>query len=202
MYARVNTIYGKQDRVDEGVSHLEELDRAAVSATAGNLGLTTLMDRESGVIVAVSYWDEPAHSWDATLTRARASAAEAAGGVLVVESYELTSREAPSVPPPGAVVRAGRIQVGPARLADAQALIDEVVLPRLRSGAGFCGAEFLVDRVAGAGLLLTAWVSEDDAAWGDAVLDQLQDEALARVGSKLPRTETYVLVGGEATRGS
>ena len=70
MFARVNIIFGRRDKVDDGLAHLEESDRGAVESAAGNLGLTTFVDREAGVIVAVSYWDEPAHSSQAVLTRA------------------------------------------------------------------------------------------------------------------------------------
>ncbi|MDN5858487.1 MAG: hypothetical protein L0H84_07675 [Pseudonocardia sp.] len=199
MHARVNTFYGDQDKIEDGIAHLEGSDRAVVEATAGNLGLTTLVDREAAVIVAVSYWDEPALSWNATLTRAREDAAAAAGGNLVVESYEVTAQDRMSVPLPGATVRAGRMQIDAAKLTDGQAFVRDEVLPRLRVGSGFCGAEFLVDSDAGTGLLLTVWAGEDAATWGDSVLDQLQEEAVERVGAKLPRAETYALVRGWAS---
>jgi len=194
MYARVNIIFGKKDRVDDGIAHLEGSDRAAVEATDGNRGLTTLVDREGGVIVAVSYWDEPAHSSEASLTRAREGAAAAAGGDLVVESYEVAAAERMSVPAPGAVVRMARVQLEPARIADGLAFIRENVMPQLQIGAGFCSAEVLIDQRSGNGVFVTVWAAEDSAARAETVLDQLRDEAVERVGAKFPRTETYALV--------
>ena len=193
MYARVNIIFGQQDKVEDGVAHLEESDRAAVEATDGNLGLTTLVDREAGVIVAVSYWDEPTHSSEAALTRAREGAAAAAGGDLVVETYEVASQERLSVPPPGAAVRIGRVQIDPAKASAALVFIRERLLPKLQI-SGLCSTELLTDRDAGTGLLLTTWTSEDAAVRGDAVLEQLRDEAVERAGTKFPRVETYALV--------
>ena len=149
MYARVNIIFGRRDKVDDGLAHLEESDRGAVESTAGNLGLTTFVDREAGVIVAVSYWDEPAHSSEAVLTRAREGAAAAAGGDLVVESYEVAAQDRRSVPSSGATVRVERVQIDSSKIADGVAFIRDEVLPQLRTGAGFCSAELLIDRGCG-----------------------------------------------------
>lgn len=198
MYARVNIIFGQKDKVAEGVAHLEESDRAAVEAAEGNLGLTTLMDREAGVIVAVSYWDEPTHSSEAALTRAREGAAAAAGGDLMVESYEVTSRERLSDPSPGATVRVERVQIDPAKTSDGLVFIREEVLPKLRARVGLCSVELLMDQGAGTGLLLTTWTTEDNAARAGTVLEQLRDEAVERVGTKFHRTETYALVRASA----
>ena len=75
------------------------------------------------------------------------------------------------------------------------------VLPQLRTGAGFCSAELLIDRGAGTGQLLTAWTTAADASRAETVLQQLRDEAAERVGTKFPRTETYTLVRTSAPAG-
>jgi hypothetical protein len=201
MYARVNSIFGKKDRVDAGISHVEGSDRAAVEATAGNRGLTTLVDREAGVIVAASYWDEPAHSSEASLTRAREGAVAAAEGDLVVESYEVAAVVRASAPAPGAVVRMVRVQLEPVRVGDGLAFLRDEVLPQVRSGAGFCGAEVLIDRSSGGGVFLTVWADEDSAAGVESVLGGLRDEAVERVGAKFPGTETYTLVNTSVSTG-
>lgn len=201
MHARVNIIFGQRDKIEDGIHHLEQSDksdRAAVEATDGNLGLTTLVDRETGVIVAVSYWDEPSQSSEAALTRAREGAAAAAAGNLVVERYEVSSREVLTVPSSGATVRMERVQIEPAMAVDGVAFIRDEVLPQVRAAAGFCGAELMVDQGAGTGLLLTTWTTEADAVRGDAVLELLRDEAVDRAGTTFPRTETYALVRASA----
>ena len=101
MYARVNTIFGPKDRVEAGITQIEGPDRAAVEAASGNRGLTTMVDREAAVIIAISYWDEPERSSEAELTRARQNAVAAAGGDLVAENHVLTLEERASIPAPG-----------------------------------------------------------------------------------------------------
>lgn len=198
MHARVNTIFGEKSKVETGIAQLEDSDRRGVEAMNGNLGLTTMTDRDAGVILAVSYWDEPSHSSAATLTRAREDAATAAGGDLVVERYEVVSRQLLSNPPPGAVVRVGRLHLDAATLLDGSAFVRDEILPQLRSSTGLCSAELLLDEDSGTGLLLTAWVSETEATQVDMVLERLQDEVMEQAGLTFPRVETYALVRSSA----
>jgi heme-degrading monooxygenase HmoA len=194
MHARVNMIFGEKAKVEVGVAQLEDTDRRGVEAMDGNLGLTTMTDRDAGVILAVSYWDEPTHSSEATLTRAREDAAAAAGGDLVVESYEVVAQHVLSNPPPGAVVRMGRVRIDSATFLDGSAFVRNEVLPELRAGAGLCTAELMLDEESSTGLLFTVWASETEATQVDTVLDRLQDEATERVGITVARVETYALV--------
>lgn len=198
MYARANIIFGRQDKIDAGIAQIESTDRAAAEATRGNRGLTTLVDRPAGVIVALSYWDEPTHSLEAALTEAREGAAASAGGDLVAESYEIAVGERISVPAPGAAARMVRLQIESARVEDGLAFIREEMLPRLSTGAGLHSAEVLIDRSFGSGVFLTVWTDENSAALADTILEQLRDMALERVGVKFPRTESYVVVRASA----
>lgn len=194
MYARVNTIFGLRAKVGSGIAHLEESDRRAVESADGNRGLTTLVDRESGVIVAMSYWDDPQHSSGAVLTRARESAATAAGGELVAESFEVVVAERPAVPDPGAAVRMTRVQLEPARVDAGLAFVRDELLRRISAGSGLCSSEVLVDRTNGSLLLVTTWADQDAADRADAVLEELPADAARQAGTTLPRSESYVLV--------
>ncbi|MFC4946225.1 hypothetical protein [Pseudonocardia sp. GCM10023141] len=194
MFARVNIIFGKPDKVENGIAQLEEFDRLAVESTVGNRGLTTLVDRDAGVIVALSYWDEPAHSSEAALTRARESAVAAADGNLVVETYEVATRKSASALEPGSVVRLTRVQIESARIAEGLTFVRDEVLPPLQAGTGFRGAEVLIDRDSGTGLFLTGWTAESDAVNTDKIIGDLREVAATRVGATFPRTETYAVV--------
>ncbi len=194
MYTRVNTIFGEKGRVDAGIAQIEGPDRAAVEATGGNRGLTTMVDRGAAVIVAISYWDELDRSSQAELTRAREGAVAAAGGDLVVESYVLALAERVSIPAPGATVGMVRMRIAPAGIADGLAWLREEILPRLRAAAGFHCAEVLIDEDLGDGLLVTAWPDEEHAAWADLLVGRLRGDAVDRAGVTFSRTETYTLV--------
>ncbi len=194
MFARVNIIFGTESKIGAGVAHIEESDRGVVESTAGNQGLTTLVDREAGVIVAMSYWDDLQNSSQATLTRAREDAAIAAGGELVTETFEVALTERPAVPSPGAVTQMTRVQLEPSRLDAGLAYIHDEVLARLSAASDISSAELLIDREIGNGLLVTTWTDHDAADRADALLDELRGDAATRAGATFPRSESYVLV--------
>jgi len=194
VYARVNTIFGPTDRVESGITEIEGLDRAAVEATPGNQGLTTMVDREAAVIIAISYWDEPDRSSDAELTRARQNVVAAAAGDLVAENLVLAFDERASIPGPGSTVRLTSAQIAASHSAGGLTYLRDEILPRLRATAGFHHAEVLVDHRCGYALLITTWQDEDHAAGADAILDALRADALHRAHLTFAGTQTYTLV--------
>jgi hypothetical protein len=194
MYARVNTIFGTEGKVSAGVAHLEKSDRKVVESADGNRGLTTLVDRKTAVIVAMSYWDDPQRSSEAVLTDARESAAAAAGGAVIAENFEVAVSQGAGVPAPGAAVRMTRVQFEPAKVDAGLVFIHDEILPRQSAGIGLYSTELLVDRGTGNGLLVTTWTDEDAANRGDGLLDELTADAPARAGATFPRSESYVLV--------
>jgi len=199
MYARVNIIFGTEDKVGPGVAHIEKSDRYVVEAAPGNRGLTTLVDRKTGVIVAISYWDDPGQSSEARLTKAREDAAEAAGGALITENFEVAVAERLAVPDPGATVQMTRMQIDPSRVDAGLAFVRDELLQRLSACSGLCTAELLVDRVIGNGLLVTTWTDQEAAVRAQALLDGLREDAEAAAGATFPRSESYMLIWRSAT---
>jgi hypothetical protein len=196
VYARINTIFGPPDKIAAGVARVEGMDRAAVEASRGNRGLTTLMDSAGGVIVAVSYWDDLIHSSAPGLTKVRERVAAAAEGDLVTECYGVAWQEPGPTPAwPGATVRIDRLRIDPDTAVTGQELLRTHVMQEARPGPGFCGAELMIDGGHGVALLLTTWTSVAAASRMDAVVARLRDIG-TRASITLRRTETFVLVRG------
>ena len=199
MYARVNIIFGTAAKVGAGVAHLEKSDRDVVEAVAGNRGLTTLVDRKTGVIVAMSYWDDLRHSSEAALTKAREGAAKAAEGALVTESFEVAVAERLAAPDPGATVRMTRVQLDPVRVDAGVAFVRDKLLQRLSACSGLCSAELLIDRVIGNGLLVMTWTDQEAADRAQALLDGFRRDPEVTAGATFPRSESYMLVWRSAS---
>lgn len=198
MYARVNIVFGEKDKVDAGIERLEKTDRPVVESTSGNRGLVTLVDRDAGVIVATSYWDEPLHSSEAALTQAREAVAAAAGGDLVVERFEVAGHRRSSVPAPGAVVVMVRVQLDSGATGNGPATIRDELLPSIAAVEGFCSAEILLDRDSGAGIVVTTWEDAASADRAERVFEPLREDTGQHFGAKLSQVETYSLVGTSA----
>ena len=193
MYTRVNTIFGPKDRVEAGITQIEGPDRAAVKATSGNRGLTTMVNREAAVIIAISYWTSPTAPRKPNRPEPADNVAAAAGD-LVAENYVLALDERASIPAPGATVRLAQAQIAPSHAATALTYLRDEVLPQLRATTGFHHAQILADHECRHALLVTTWQDKDHAARADAILDRLRSDALHRAHLTLLNTETYTLV--------
>ncbi len=106
MYARVNTIEGSPDRMDDATTHIQEHTMPQLRQMEGFKGFVALGDRQSGKVLGVAFWEseEALKATEEALSSVRSGAAEAAGGTLTsVERYEVLFNEAPSAGPLGAV---------------------------------------------------------------------------------------------------
>ena len=106
MYARVNTIEGSPDRIDDATRHIREQTMPQLRQMEGFEGFVALGDRQSGKVLGVAFWEseEALRATEEALSSVRSGAAEAAGGPLTsVERYEVLFNEAPSSGPLGTV---------------------------------------------------------------------------------------------------
>jgi heme-degrading monooxygenase HmoA len=81
MHARVTTIQMDPERIDEAVSRLEEHDLPGFRRIAGFKRFTLMLDRQSGTVISVSYWQSEEHlaASEEEVAGARQRAAETGG---------------------------------------------------------------------------------------------------------------------------
>ena len=102
MYARLTTIEGAPDKMDEATRHVQEQTLPQLQKMDGFKGFAALGDRNSGRLVAVAFWEdeEALQATEQEVAGVRSGAAEAAGGTVAsVEQYEVVVFEAPSTGP-------------------------------------------------------------------------------------------------------
>lgn len=93
MYARVTTLEGSPDRMDEATRHVREQVLPQLRQMDGFKGFVALGNRQSGKVLGLAFWEseEVLQSTEEAVSRVRSGAAEAAGGsVAGVEQYEVT----------------------------------------------------------------------------------------------------------------
>ena len=93
MFARVSTIQGKPERVEDGVRNYREQVMSTVKKMAGFKGAYFLVDRKTGKVVSITLWDTEtnlqASAEAADRLRANASQTATAPKPPVVEIYEV-----------------------------------------------------------------------------------------------------------------
>jgi heme-degrading monooxygenase HmoA len=102
MHARLTTIEGSPDRMDEATRHVQEQTLSQLRQMDGFKGFVALGDRNSGRLLGVTFWEdeEALRATEQAASGVRGEAAEAVGGsVAGVEEYEVFVYEAPSTGP-------------------------------------------------------------------------------------------------------
>jgi heme-degrading monooxygenase HmoA len=102
MYARVTTLEGPPDKIDDGTRHIREQTLPQLQQMDGFEGFVTLADRQSGKQLAVALWEseEALRATEEAVSSQRSGVAEAAGATVAgVERYEVAVFEVPSAGP-------------------------------------------------------------------------------------------------------
>ena len=102
MYARVTTIEGAPDRMDDAKRHTQEQTLPQLQKMDGFKGFVVLGDRQSGKLLGVAFWEseEALRATEQAVSSVRSGAAEASSGTVAgVEQYEVFVYEAPSAGP-------------------------------------------------------------------------------------------------------
>ena len=92
MYARVSTIQGTPERVDEGIRSFRQQVLPGVQEMVGCDGAILLVDRSTGKAVAITLWQtaEDLRASEEAAERLRSQATEDLGGAVPsVDRYEV-----------------------------------------------------------------------------------------------------------------
>ncbi len=102
MYARLTTIEGLPDKMDDATRHVRENTLSQLQQMDGFRGFVALGDRQSGKLLGLAFWEseEALRATEGAASSVRSGVAEAAGGTVAgVEQYEVVVYEAPSAGP-------------------------------------------------------------------------------------------------------
>jgi heme-degrading monooxygenase HmoA len=123
----------------------------ALQDMPGCIGVSLLVDRESGRCIATSAWEtEEAMRGSAEhITPIRDRAAEMFGGTANVDQWEIAALHRDHRSADGAGVRATWVKVAPDQVDQGIEYYKSSVLPQLEGLDGFCSASLLVDRQGG-----------------------------------------------------
>ena len=161
MYARSTTIQAQPSSIDAGIAHVRDEVMPALQDMPGCIGVSLLVDRQSGRCIATSAWEtEEAMRGSADqVTPIRDRAAEMFGGTANVDQWEIAAlhRDHPSAD--GAGLLATWVRVPPDQVDQGIEYYKSSVLPQLEDLDGFCSASLLVDRASGRAVSSTTFDS-------------------------------------------
>lgn len=135
----------------------------ALEGIPGCIGLSLLVDRQSGRCIATSAWEsEDAMRASADRVHSiRDRAAEMFGGSPQVEEWDIAVLHRDHHSREGACVRAVWVKTDPNRLDSAIEVYKSRSLPAMESLDGFCSASLMVDRTSGYGVSSSTYDSAE-----------------------------------------
>jgi hypothetical protein len=152
VYARTTTIQADRSKIADGIAHVRDQVLPQVTSMDGCVGMSLLLDRETGRCIATTAWasDAAMQSSAENVKPLRAGAEQAFGASSsTVEQWEVAVVHRDHAMPDGSCARVTWLS-GDADLADrAPDVYKMAVLPRLQEFEGFCSASLLVSRDTG-----------------------------------------------------
>jgi heme-degrading monooxygenase HmoA len=162
VHARSTTIQAQPSSIDDGIAHVRDEVLPAIMGVDGCVGLSLLVDRQSGRCIATSAWQSAGAmlASEEQVRPLRDRAAEIFGGSSQVDEWEIAVLHRDHQTQQGACVRVTWLEVAPA---DADRGIDafRAALPTIESLDGFCSASLMVDRSSGRAVSSVTFDSRD-----------------------------------------
>jgi quinol monooxygenase YgiN len=151
VYARSTTIRTQPSSIDAGIAFVHDEVMPSVRAVDGCVGVSLLVDRQSGRCIFTSAWEteEALRSGLELVQPMRTRAEDMFGSTRSSEQWEIAALHRDHRANGGACVRATWVMVDPSLIDDGIAMYKASVLPALEDLEGFCSASLMVNRATG-----------------------------------------------------
>jgi hypothetical protein len=173
--------------MDAGVAHVRDEVLPALTSVPGFIGLSMMLDRETGKSIATSAWrSEHSMRDSADAVRVlRVRAAEILEGKPEVEEWEIAVMHREHPAHDEACVRSTWLQADPANM---DALLDTyklMVLPQLELMTGFCSASLMVNRISGRTVSSACFETKVDMEASRETANQIRTIAAQQSGATM-----------------
>ncbi|CAN7487866.1 antibiotic biosynthesis monooxygenase [Mycolicibacterium frederiksbergense] len=185
MFARSTTVMARPESVDHGIAHVRDEVMPALLELPGCIGLSLMVDRQTGRCIATSAWhdaDAMADSAEAA-GRLRAQAGERFGGPATAQDWEIAVLHREHSSDPGAWVRATWVTVPPELTEAGIEYYRSAVLPQIEHLPGFRSASLLVDASSGRAVSSVSFVSRDVMEHNREYASTLKAESIRAAGA-------------------
>jgi heme-degrading monooxygenase HmoA len=181
VYARSTTLHGKTKNIDAGLRFVETEVQPVMDRIEGCLGLSCLVDRETGQCILTSSWEteEAMIASDDQLRAVRERGREIFGGSMQIDEWEIAVMHRSQH---GSRCRVAWLQ------GDMDALVDVFkynALPSIEEIPGFCSASVLVNRSTNIACVTTTYDSQDALDSSRPTADQIRARSTEQAGTEV-----------------
>ena len=165
MWARSTTVYATPSTIEPGIDYVREHVWPAVQQMSGCVGLSMIIDRETGMGITTTSWVD-----EAALAASRQPVAPLRQGAVdlmgiqtppAISEWEIASMHRAHHTEPGTCVRVAWSQVPAGYVDPAIDYYRGTLLPQIEQLDGFASASLMVDRGKGLGVTSVAFDSRE-----------------------------------------
>jgi heme-degrading monooxygenase HmoA len=196
VYARSTTLMARPESLDAGIAHVRDEVMPEIEQMEGCVGLSMLVNRQSGRCVTTSAWqsEETMRASESRIQAIRERLAQAMGGSSPqVQEWEIAVLHRDHQSPQGACVRATWVRADPANIDRAIDVYKETSLPRTMELEGFCSVSLLVDRSTGDAVSSVTYDSMAAIARSRDAAEQMRSAASGEAGVEIIDVEEFEL---------
>ena len=196
MFARSTTFNANRESIDAGIALIRDEVWPALQAMDGCIGLSMMVDRESGRCIATSAWENEnaMRASEDSVRPLRDRAAQILGGDSQVDEWEIAYMHRDHNSADGACVRATWMRMDPGSMDRALDVYRLASLPAMEDLPGFCSASLFLDRTNGRAV---SNVTYDDRETMERIRDQaasLRSEGAREAGAEVIDVAEFELV--------
>ena len=187
MYARSTTVLAHLKSIDAGVAHIRDEVMPTLLGMEGCIGLSMLVDRNTGRCVATSAWRtrEAMLASERQLRPVRDHVAEILGNRPQVDEWEIAVLHRDHTSRSGACVRASWVRMAPAQADRVVDVYRMGLLPVMQDYDGFCSASLLVDRASGLAVSSVSYDSLESMQRSREKSDALREAGAREAGVEI-----------------
>ena len=194
MYIRTTEVQGDPAMIDGGLNLIREELFPAVSAMDGCVGMSMLVDRETGRCITTTAWSsEDAMQASAAAVRPLRDRAERAlGGTdgRYVNQWEVAVVHRDHATPDGACARLTWLSGGHLSMIDSAIdMFRMVILPQLQELDGFCSASLMIDREAGRVVGTVAFDGREAVEASRDAVARIRERTVGELGATVDKVE-------------
>ena len=197
MFVRTTEVQADPAKVDDGIAVVRDEIFPAVSGMDGCVGMSLLVNRDSGRCVATTAWQsEDAMRTSAEKVMSLRNRAEQSLGSRgsEVHQWEVAVVHRDHAVPQGACARLTWLSGDPAKADQMMDTYRMAVVPRLEAMEGFCSASMMMDREAGRAVGTVVFDSRHamEASRNDA--QSIRERVAGELGASIDRVDEMEMV--------
>ncbi len=187
MYARSTTVLAHLKSIDAGVAHIRDEVMPTLLGMEGCIGLSMLVDRNTGRCIATSAWRtrEAMLASERQLRPVRDHVVEILGNRPQVDEWEIAVLHRDHTSRSGACVRASWVRMAPAQADRVVDVYRMGLLPVMQDYDGFCSASLLVDRASGLAVSSVSYDSLESMQRSREKSDALREAGAREAGVEI-----------------